>query len=88
MWICLAVVTGSWGLVITASATRTQALGSTMPGTAAALQGGLAFGLGGLGTPLAGLLGGTPMAMGAVMVAGLGLATILQIVVPKIWRMS
>jgi MFS transporter, DHA1 family, multidrug resistance protein len=88
VWICLAVVTGSWGLVITASATRTQALGSAMPGTAAALQGGLAFGLGGLGTPLAGLLGGTPMAMGAVMVAGLGLATILQIIVPKIWRMS
>ena len=86
VWFFLAVLTGSWGFVITAAAARTQALGSAMPGTAAALQGGLAFGLGGLGTPLAGLLGGTPVAMGVVMVVGLGLATVLQLVVPRLWR--
>lgn len=83
IWACLAVVTGSWGFVITGAATRTQALGAAMPGTAAALQGGLAFGLGGLGTPLASALGGSALAMGAVMVAGLGLATVLQSLVSR-----
>lgn len=84
VWVFLAVVTGCNGLIITGSATRTQALGSASPGTAAALQGGLSFGLGGLGSPIAGLLGGSPAAMGAVMVAGLGLAAALQTVVPRL----
>jgi DHA1 family bicyclomycin/chloramphenicol resistance-like MFS transporter len=84
VWACLAVVTGAQGLVITGSATRTQALGHATPGTAAALQGGLAFGVGGLGTPLAGLLGGSPTAMGAVMLAGLGLGALLQTVGPAV----
>ena len=83
VWACLAVVTGAQGLVITGSATRTQALGRATPGTAAALSGGLAFGVGGLGTPLAGVLGGTPAAMGAVMLVGLGLGAVLQTVVPR-----
>lgn len=83
VWACLAVVTGSFGWVLTGSAVRTQALGSAVPGTAAALLGGLSFGVGGLSTPLAGVLGGTPMAMGAVMFVGLGLATVLQTVVPR-----
>lgn len=84
VWVFLAVVTGANGLIITGSATRTQALGSAAPGTAAALQGGLSFGLGGLGAPLAGLLGGSPTAMGAVMVAGLGLAAVTQTVLPRL----
>ncbi|WP_375424242.1 multidrug effflux MFS transporter [uncultured Friedmanniella sp.] len=88
VWACLAVVTGSFGWTVTASSTRTQALGRVTPGTAAALQGGLSFGLGGLGTPLAGLLGGSPTAMGAIMVAGLGLAAVLQTVVPRVLRLS
>ncbi|GAA1853426.1 multidrug effflux MFS transporter [Microlunatus capsulatus] len=88
VWAFLAVVTGANGLVITGSATRTQALGSASPGTAAALQGGLSFGLGGLGSPLAGLLGGSPTAMGAVMLGGLGLAAVLQVVVPRFLRGS
>ncbi|HEY0238492.1 MAG TPA: multidrug effflux MFS transporter [Friedmanniella sp.] len=83
VWACLALATGGMGLVITGSATRTQALGHVTPGSAAALQGGLAFGIGGLGTPLAGLLGGTPTAMGAVMLAGLGLGLLLQTVGPR-----
>jgi len=83
VWACLAVVTGAQGLVITGSATRTQALGRATPGTAAALQGGLAFGVGGLGTPLAGVLGGSPTAMGAVMVVGLGMGVICQVVLPR-----
>lgn len=88
VWACLAVVTGAQGLVITGAATRTQALGHATPGSAAALQGGLAFGIGGLGTPLAGLLGGSPAAMGAIMLAGLGLGTLLQVVGPRVlhWR--
>lgn len=83
VWACLAVVTGAQGLIITGSATRTQALGRATPGTAAALSGGLAFGIGGLGTPLAGVLGGSPAAMGAVMLVGLGLGAIFQTVVPR-----
>jgi DHA1 family bicyclomycin/chloramphenicol resistance-like MFS transporter len=83
VWACLALVTGAQGLVITGSATRTQALGQASPGSAAALAGGLAFGVGGLGTPLAGLLGGSPTAMGAVMLAGLGLGLALQTVGPR-----
>lgn len=83
VWVCLAVVTGSMGLVITGSSTRTQALGRATPGSAAALSGGLAFGIGGLGTPLASVLGGTPTAMGAVMLLGLGLGAVLQTVVPR-----
>lgn len=88
VWICLALVTGAQGLIITGSATRTQALGHATPGSAAALQGGLAFGVGGLGTPLAGLLGGSPVAMGAVMATGLGLAAVLQIGGPRWLRAS
>ena len=84
VWVFLAVVTGANGLIITGSATRTQALGSAAPGTAAALQGGLSFGLGGLGAPLAGLLGGSPTAMGAVMVVGLSLAAVTQTVLPRL----
>ncbi len=84
VWACLAVVTGAQGLVITGSATRTQALGHAYPGSAAALQGGLAFGVGGLGTPLAGLLGGSVTAMGAVMATGLGLGLLLQVVGPRL----
>ncbi len=83
VWLCLALVTGAQGLVITGTATRTQALGRATPGSAAALQGGMAFGVGGLGTPLAGLLGGSTFAMGAIMVAGLGLALLLQTAVPR-----
>ncbi|MGI3786007.1 MAG: MFS transporter, partial [Janthinobacterium lividum] len=83
VWACLAVVTGSMGMIITGSATRTQALGRATPGTAAALSGGLAFGIGGLGTPLAAVLGGSPTAMGAVMLVGLGLGAVLQTVVPR-----
>ena len=83
VWVCLALTTGGMGLVITGSATRTQALGHTTPGSAAALQGGIAFGVGGLGTPLAGLLGGSPTAMGAIMLAGLGLGLVLQTVGPR-----
>lgn len=84
VWVCLALVTGCWGLVLTGAATRIQALGSSAPGTAAALQGGLAFGVGGLGTPLAGVLGSTPVSMGAVMVSGLGVAMLLQVVAPRL----
>lgn len=86
VWACLALVTGSWGFVLTGAATRIQALGSVYPGTAAALQGGLAFGLGSLGTPLAGALGGTPTAMGAVMLTGLGVAGVLQLAGPRLLR--
>lgn len=39
----------------------------SLPGTAAALVGGLQFGLGGAATPLAGALGGTAVVMGALM---------------------
>ncbi|MFD0481444.1 multidrug effflux MFS transporter [Kineococcus sp. GCM10028916] len=84
VWACLAVVTGAWGFVITGSATRTQALGQALPGTAAALQGGLAFGVGGLGTPLAGALGGTAVAMGAVMASGLTVAVVIQLVATRL----
>jgi DHA1 family bicyclomycin/chloramphenicol resistance-like MFS transporter len=67
VWPALALVTAGWGWVIPGSITLTQALGHRHPGTASALVGGLQFGLGGLATPLAGALGGTATAMGALM---------------------
>ncbi|MFJ3383113.1 MULTISPECIES: Bcr/CflA family efflux MFS transporter [unclassified Curtobacterium] len=78
VWCSLAVVTGAWGFVLPAAMTRTQHVGAAHPGTAAALQGGLSFGLGGLGTPLAGLLGGTAVAMGSVMVVLMAAAVVVQ----------
>ncbi|PZE34300.1 MULTISPECIES: multidrug effflux MFS transporter [unclassified Curtobacterium] len=67
VWPALALVTAAWGWVIPGSITLTQALGHRHPGTASALAGGLTFGLGGMATPLAGALGGTAIAMGALM---------------------
>lgn len=79
VWCALAVVTGAWGFVLPAAMTRTQHVGAAHPGTAAALQGGLTFGIGGLGTPLAGALGGTALAMGGVMAALMAAAVVVQI---------
>jgi len=79
VWCALAVVTAAWGFVLAAAMTRTQHVGSAHPGTAAALQGGLTFGIGGLGTPLAGALGGTALAMGGVMAALMAAAVVVQV---------
>jgi DHA1 family bicyclomycin/chloramphenicol resistance-like MFS transporter len=79
VWCSLAVVTGAWGFVLPAAMTRTQHVGAAHPGTAAALQGGLTFGIGGLGTPLAGALGGTALAMGGVMAALMAAAVVVQV---------
>ena len=76
-------MTAAWGFVLPAAMTRTQHVGAAHPGTAAALQGGLSFGLGGLGTPLAGLLGGTAIAMGSVMVVLMGAAVVVQVVATR-----
>jgi DHA1 family bicyclomycin/chloramphenicol resistance-like MFS transporter len=78
-WCALAVVTAAWGFVLPAAMTRTQHVGAAHPGTAAALQGGLTFGIGGLGTPLAGALGGTALAMGGVMAALMAAAVVVQV---------
>lgn len=83
VWCALAVVTGAWGFVLPAAMTRTQHVGAAHPGTAAALQGGLTFGLGGLGTPLAGALGGTALAMGAVMAVLMAAAVVVQVVATR-----
>jgi DHA1 family bicyclomycin/chloramphenicol resistance-like MFS transporter len=83
VWCALAVVTGAWGFVLPAAMTRTQHVGAAHPGTAAALQGGLTFGLGGLGTPLAGALGGTATAMGAVMVTLMAAAVVVQVLATR-----
>lgn len=83
VWCSLAVVTGAWGFVLPAAMTRTQHIGAAHPGTAAALQGGLTFGLGGLGTPLAGALGGTALAMGSVMAALMAAAVVVQLVATR-----
>nr|WP_254699615.1 multidrug effflux MFS transporter [Curtobacterium flaccumfaciens] len=79
VWCALAVVTAAWGFVLPAAMTRTQHVGAAHPGTAAALQGGLTFGIGGLGTPLAGALGGTALAMGGVMAALMAAAAVVQV---------
>ncbi|OII06360.1 Bcr/CflA family drug resistance efflux transporter [Curtobacterium sp. MCBA15_007] len=79
VWCALAAVTAAWGFVLPAAMTRTQHVGSAHPGTAAALQGGLTFGIGGLGTPLAGALGGTALAMGGVMAALMAAAVVVQV---------
>ncbi|MGN8050221.1 multidrug effflux MFS transporter [Curtobacterium sp. 22159] len=83
VWVSLAVVTSAWGFVLPAAMTRTQHVGAAHPGTAAALQGGLTFGLGGLGTPLAGALGGTALAMGCVMALLMAAAVVVQIVATR-----
>nr|WP_288467205.1 multidrug effflux MFS transporter [uncultured Curtobacterium sp.] len=83
VWCGLAVVTGAWGFVLPAAMTRTQHVGAAHPGTAAALQGGLTFGLGGLGTPLAGALGGTALAMGGVMAVLIAAALVGQVVATR-----
>ena len=83
VWCCLAVVTAAWGFVLPAAMTRTQHVGAAHPGTAAALQGGLTFGLGGLGTPLAGALGGTATAMGSVMAVLMAAAVVVQLVATR-----
>ena len=88
VWCSLAVVTGAWGFVLPASMTRTQHVGAAHPGTAAALQGGLTFGLGGLGTPLAGALGGTAVAMGSVMAALMAAAVVVQLVATRRARVA
>ncbi|GAB2976501.1 Bcr/CflA family efflux MFS transporter [Frigoribacterium salinisoli] len=79
VWPALALVTAGWGWVIPGSITLTQALGHRSPGTAAALVGGLQFGLGGLATPLAGALGGTAVAMGGLMAGFLALGLGVQL---------
>ncbi len=81
IWPALALVTAGWGFVIPGSITLTQALGHRWPGSAAALQGGLQFGLGGLATPLAGALGGTALVMGGLMVAFVGIGLAVQLAV-------
>ncbi len=83
VWVSLAVVTAAWGFVLPAAMTRTQHVGAVHPGTAAALQGGLTFGLGGLGTPLAGALGGTALAMGSVMAVLMAAAVVVQVVATR-----
>ncbi|PCN46567.1 Bcr/CflA family drug resistance efflux transporter [Curtobacterium sp. 'Ferrero'] len=83
VWCSLAVVTGAWGFVLPAAMTRTQHVGAAHPGTAAALQGGLTFGLGGLGTPLAGALGGTALAMGGVMATLITAALVVQVLATR-----
>lgn len=83
VWCSLAVVTAAWGFVLPAAMTRTQHVGAAHPGTAAALQGGLTFGLGGLGTPLAGALGGTALAMGSVMAVLMAGAVVVQLVATR-----
>ncbi|MEK6309931.1 MAG: multidrug effflux MFS transporter [Curtobacterium sp.] len=83
VWCSLAVVTGAWGFVLPAAMTRTQHVGAAHPGTAAALQGGLTFGLGGLGTPLASALGGTALAMGSVMAVLMAAAVVVQLVATR-----
>ncbi|KQO62317.1 multidrug effflux MFS transporter [Curtobacterium sp. Leaf261] len=79
VWPALAAVTAGWGWVIPGSVTLTQALGHRHPGTASALVGGLQFGLGGLATPLAGALGGTATAMGALMLGFLAAGLVAQL---------
>ncbi|WP_139199881.1 multidrug effflux MFS transporter [Curtobacterium sp. MCBA15_008] len=88
VWCSLAVVTAAWGFVLPAAMTRTQHVGAAHPGTAAALQGGLTFGLGGLGTPLAGALGGTATAMGSVMAVLMAAAVVVQLVATRRSRTS
>ena len=79
IWPALALVTAGWGWVIPGSITLTQALGHRAPGTAAALAGGLQFGLGGAATPLAGALGGTAVVMGALMLGFIAAGLAVQV---------
>ncbi len=68
-WVCFALVTAGMGLVIPSSTTLSQEAGRRYRGTAAALQGGGAFLVGALTTPLTGLFSShTLLPMGLIMV--------------------
>jgi MFS transporter, DHA1 family, multidrug resistance protein len=86
VWASLMLVTAGWGFVMPGAMTVTQNLGNAAPGTAAALQGGLQFGFGGLSTPLAGLLGATAVAMGGVMFVFIVVALAAQLIATAISR--
>jgi MFS transporter, DHA1 family, multidrug resistance protein len=57
-------------------------------GTAAALLGAVQFGVGAAVSPLVGLLGNDAVAMGAVIVASLGLAIVVLLVVVRPWQLA
>lgn len=77
VWVCFAIVSAGWGCVIPTNLAIAQIEGRRYAATAAALQGGIQFGLGGLATPLSGLLGATVSVTVGIMlvsfVAGVGL---------------
>jgi len=57
-------------------------------GTAAALLGAVQFGVGAAVSPLVGLLGNDAVAMGTVVVASLGLAIVVLVVVVRPWQLA
>lgn len=75
-WVCLAAVTAGWGFLTTSSVILAQQAGAAYAGTAAALQGGLVFGVGGLMTPLTGIIGENLLAMSSIMALMLSAATV------------
>jgi DHA1 family bicyclomycin/chloramphenicol resistance-like MFS transporter len=70
VWALLAVTVGGMGLTIPATTAMAQEIGRDVGGTAAALQGGLVFGVGAVCTPLTGVLGlETVAGMACIMAA-------------------
>jgi DHA1 family bicyclomycin/chloramphenicol resistance-like MFS transporter len=82
VWACLFVVVSGMGLTQPATTTIAQEAGRRAPGTASSVQGGLAFLVGALATPLTGLVDGSSvLVMAAFMTGLLAVAALLTAVV-------
>jgi DHA1 family bicyclomycin/chloramphenicol resistance-like MFS transporter len=71
VWACLFVMVSGMGLTQPATTTIAQEAGRWAPGTASSVQGGLAFLVGALATPLTGLVDGSSVVVMASLMTGL-----------------
>lgn len=76
VWACLFVVVSGMGFTQPATTTIAQEAGRWAPGTASSLQGGLAFLVGALATPLTGLVDGASVLVMASFMTGLLLVAV------------
>lgn len=82
-WACLFVMVSGMGLTQPATTTIAQEAGRFSPGTAASVQGGLAFLVGALATPLTGLVDGSSVLVMAALMTGLFLVAALLVLVVR-----
>lgn len=79
VWVALTAVVGGMGFTIPTSIALAQEVGRRAPGTASALQGGLAFLVGAAVTPLTGVLGYSSVRPMALLMAGFFVCAVLTL---------